>query len=62
MIDVNINIGDVLVMKKLHPCGNNKFLVKRVGMDFKLQCLKCNHVIMIPRSKAEKFTSRILEP
>lgn len=58
---MNIIVGDILVMKKQHPCGNNKFLVKRVGMDFKLQCLKCKRIIMIPRSKAEKSILRILK-
>ncbi|MCQ2455050.1 MAG: DUF951 domain-containing protein [Clostridia bacterium] len=57
---MDIAIGDKLVMKKQHPCGNNIFAVKRIGMDFKLCCIKCNHEIMISRKKAEKGIKRII--
>lgn len=48
---MDIQIGDVLVMKKNHPCGGNRFEVLRTGVDFKLKCLKCGHEIMVPRIK-----------
>jgi len=51
---VNVNVGDILTMKKNHPCGANQFLVLRSGMDFKLRCMGCGHEVMVPRSKAEK--------
>lgn len=53
---MDIRVGDILEMKKNHPCGKDskKFLVLRVGMDFRLRCLCCGHEMMIPRSKAEK--------
>ena len=51
---MDIQIGDVLIMKKGHPCGGNQWLVTRIGADFKLKCLKCGHEVMIPRFKAEK--------
>ncbi len=57
---MNISVGDTLVMKKNHPCGDNRFLVLRVGMDFKLRCEKCGHEVMLPRSKAEKGIRRVL--
>lgn len=57
---MDIKVGDVLVMKKNHPCGENQFLVLRVGMDFKMRCLKCNHEIMVPRVKAEKNIKKII--
>ena len=56
---MDIKLNDILVMKKNHPCGENRFLVLRIGMDFKLRCLKCGHEIMIPRSKAEKGIKNI---
>lgn len=56
---MDIKVGDTLVMKKNHPCGENRFSVLRVGMDFKLKCQKCGHEIMIPRSKAEKGVKRV---
>jgi hypothetical protein len=51
---MNINVGDILVMKKAHPCSSKEFLVLRIGADFKLRCCGCQHEIMIPRAKAEK--------
>ncbi len=57
---MDIRVNDVLVMKKNHPCGCNKFLVLRSGMDFKLQCEKCGHEIMIPRNKAEKNIRQVI--
>jgi len=45
---------DILLMKKKHPCGSNKMLVLRSGMDFKLRCEGCGREFIIPRSKAEK--------
>ena len=56
---MDIAVGDTLIMKKNHPCGGNRFLVLRVGMDFKLRCANCGHEIMIPRSKAEKGVRQI---
>ena len=49
-----INIGDVLEMKKNHPCGSNKMLVLRIGADFKLRCEGCGREFMSPRTKIEK--------
>ena len=56
---MDIKVGDTLIMKKNHPCGENRFSVLRIGMDFKLRCQKCGHEIMIPRSKAEKGVKRV---
>lgn len=51
---MQIAVGDVLILKKNHPCGGNRFQVLRVGMDFKLRCNGCGHEIMAPRNKIEK--------
>lgn len=51
---MDIRLGDVLTMKKKHPCGCREWTVLRVGMDFKLKCNGCGHLVMLPRSKAEK--------
>lgn len=56
---MNIGVGDVLEMKKSHPCGSREWQVLRVGMDFKLRCVGCGREMMIPRSKAEKSVKHI---
>ena len=57
---MDIQLNDILVMKKAHPCGNKDFLVTRSGMDFRLECKKCGHVVMIPRLKAEKNIKKVV--
>ncbi len=56
---MEINVGDIVEMKKTHPCGGKRWSVLRVGMDFKLRCMTCGHEVMIPRVKAEKNIKRI---
>ena len=57
---MDVRLGDVLEMKKPHPCGSKEWLVLRVGMDFRLRCQGCGHEVMLPRSKAEKNIKQIL--
>ena len=57
---VDVRPGDVLQMKKPHPCGSKEFLVLRAGMDFKIRCRGCGHEIMVPRLKCEKNIKKIL--
>ncbi len=56
---MDVRIGDILELKKAHPCGSREWLVLRVGMDFKLRCQGCGHEMMVPRSKAEKATKKV---
>lgn len=51
---MDINVGDILKLKKQHPCGSFEWEVLRVGMDFRLKCIGCGHQIMIPRKQVEK--------
>ena len=59
---MDIQVGDVLEMKKPHPCGSCRWQVLRVGMDFKLRCLGCGREMMVPRAKAEKAVRRVVKP
>ena len=51
---MDIQIGDVLTMKKAHPCGEKRWEVLRTGADFRLKCLGCGHEVFGARSKFEK--------
>lgn len=51
---MDIRLNDILIMKKSHPCGSDRWLVMRTGADFRLRCCGCSHELMIPRHKAEK--------
>lgn len=56
---MDIQVGDILEMKKSHPCGSHEWQVLRVGMDFKLRCAGCGREMMVPRSKAEKSVKQV---
>ncbi len=57
---MDIHVGDILELKKTHPCGSRQWLVLRVGMDFKLRCMGCGHELMTTRSKAEKSVKKVI--
>ena len=57
---MDVKVGDILLMKKKHPCGAEKFSVLRIGMDFKIRCTGCGHEIMAPRVKIEKNIKKII--
>lgn len=57
---MDVHVGDELVMKKAHPCGENRFEVLRSGIDFRLRCKKCGREVMVPRIKIEKNIKKII--
>ena len=52
-------VGDVVKLKKKHPCGSFNWEILRVGADFRLKCMGCGHQIMIARRQAEKNVREI---
>ena len=54
------NVGDVVRMKKPHPCGSSNWEITRTGMDFGLRCSGCGHHVMIPRTKFVKAVREVL--
>ncbi|MCL6612575.1 MAG: DUF951 domain-containing protein [Peptococcaceae bacterium] len=57
---VKYKAGDVVKMKKTHPCGGDIWEIMRIGIDFRIKCQKCGRVIMIPRPKFEKSVRSIV--
>jgi len=58
---MDVRVGDVLRMKKPHPCGSLEFTVLRVGMDFKIRCTGCGREVMLPRAKIEKNIKKVIK-
>ncbi|AGX45459.1 DUF951 domain-containing protein [Clostridium saccharobutylicum] len=58
----NFNLGDIVQMKKQHPCGSSEFEIIRVGADIKIKCTGCGRIVMIPRSKFQKEAKKIIVP
>lgn len=59
---MDIQVGDKVKLKKQHPCGSFEWDVLRIGIDFRLQCCGCGHMIMVPRTQAEKNIRQIIKP
>lgn len=51
--------GSIVIMKKVHPCGSNKWQVLRTGVDIKLKCMGCGHVVMLTRIDFEKRLKKV---
>ena len=53
---LNYEVGDIIKLKKPHPCGSSEWEILRVGADFRLKCTGCGHHIMVARRLVEKNT------
>ena len=51
---MQFSVGDIVQMKKDHPCGSNQWEILRTGIDFRIKCCGCGHMVMLPRVKFEK--------
>lgn len=62
----NYEVGDVVKLKKPHPCGSSEWEILRVGADFRLKCLGCEHQVMVERKLVTKntrgLTKKIAKP
>lgn len=54
------NVGDVLEMKKQHPCGDRRMKVLRVGSDIRILCMGCGRDVTVAREKLEKNIRKII--
>ena len=58
---LNYEVGDIVKLKKPHPCGSSQWEILRVGADFRLKCMGCGHQIMVPRKMVEKNTKNLIK-
>ena len=56
---MNFEVGDIVKLKKQHPCGSHECEILRVGSDFRLKCLGCEHQVMLARKLVEKNTREL---
>ena len=59
---VKFNVGDIVKMRKAHPCGSDLWQVARTGMDFGMKCQGCGHFVMLPRVKFERMVKSVVAP
>ncbi len=60
MENKKLEIGQIIEMKKEHPCGSKEWKIWRTGIDIGMECLGCGRRIMVPRKKVEKGIKRIV--
>lgn len=60
-MDKTYNLGDIVTMKKAHPCGTNEWEIVRIGADIKIKCIKCNRYIMMPRLEFNKKMKKVIK-
>ena len=53
---MQFSVGDIVQMKKDHPCGSNQWEILRTGIDFRIKCCGCGHMVMLP-VKSQKCES-----
>ena len=58
---MDYKLGDKVVLKKGHPCGENLWEILRLGVDLKLKCTKCGRTIMMDRIEFEKKLKKVVE-
>ena len=51
---MELRLGDVVRLKKPHPCGSNEWVVMRLGADIGIKCLKCQHYVLLERPVLER--------
>ncbi len=56
---IKIEVGDILELKKPHPCSSKEMRVLRVGSDLRLECVGCGRDMTLPRTKVEKMIKKI---
>ena len=58
---LSLNIGDVVELRKGHPCGGNTWRILRVGVDIGMECLTCQRYVLVPRTRFEARVKRFVE-
>ena len=56
-----LHVGDLVKMRKLHPCGNDLWRITYVGADIKMRCEKCERIVMLERPVFEKRMKKLVE-
>ena len=52
--------GDYVITRKKHPCGSDKWKILRTGLDYKLECSGCGHVILVSRFTLDKMVKKLI--
>jgi hypothetical protein len=57
---LKLELGDIVQMKKKHPCGNDRWEITRTGADIRIKCLKCQRQVLMARENFEKRVKKLI--
>ncbi len=57
---MQLNVNDIILTKKPHPCGASNWVVIRVGADVKIKCLGCGRIVMLTPSELSKRLKKVV--
>ncbi len=57
---MSLTVGDIVQMRKAHPCGGDTWRIVRVGADIGIRCVRCDRKVMLPRSEFERRVKRMV--
>ncbi|MBI2874581.1 MAG: DUF951 domain-containing protein, partial [Firmicutes bacterium] len=57
---MHFSLGDIVQLRKKHPCGSDQWEVLRTGMDFRIRCMGCGRSLMVPRLKFERSVRKLI--
>ena len=60
-MEKTFRLGDVVTMKKPHPCGTNEWEIIRMGMDIRIKCIKCGRSVLMPRREFERSLKKVVD-
>ncbi|HWQ14248.1 MAG TPA: DUF951 domain-containing protein [Roseiflexaceae bacterium] len=58
---IDLYIGDVVQMRKPHPCGGDTWRIVRLGAEIGIRCLTCERKVLLPRATFERRVRRFLQ-
>jgi len=58
---VEFRLGDVVILRRRHPCGGNEWLIDRLGADLGLRCRKCDRHVLLDRRTVERRLTSFVE-
>jgi hypothetical protein len=59
---IDVHVGDVVRLRKAHPCGGTDWQITRVGADIGLRCLGCGRYVLLPRDVFRRRAKMIVTP
>lgn len=61
LMPLDLRVGDIIKLKKKHPCGGYHWEITRTGIDIGIRCLTCGRKVLVPRVKIERKIKLIIK-